>query len=89
MEEKMKSRIIIDPDIMVGKPIIKGTRIPVDAIVKRLAEGMTIKEILEDYPSITKDDVKAALQYTVDVIRGEAVTPLLSLKAGKHHAISN
>ncbi len=89
MEEKMKSRIIIDPDIMVGKPIIKGTRIPVDAIVKRLAEGMTIKEILEDYPSITKDDVKAALQYTVDVIRGEDVTPLLSLKAGKHHAISN
>lgn len=70
MEEKTKSRIIIDPKIMVGKPIIRGTRIPVDAIIKRLAEGMTIKEILEDYPNLTKYDVKAALQYTVDVIRG-------------------
>ena len=47
---------------MVGKPIIKGTRIPVDAIIRRLAEGMGIKEILEDYPSITREDILAALE---------------------------
>ncbi len=87
MEKEIKGRIIIDPKIMVGKPIIKGTRIPVDAVIRRIAEGMTIKEILEVYPNLTKDDVKAALQYTADVIRGEDIMPLV-MKAGKH-AISS
>jgi uncharacterized protein (DUF433 family) len=76
MEEKVKERIIVDPQIMVGKPIIKGTRIPVDAIIRRLAEGMTIKEVLEDYPNITRDDVLAALEYCVYLITGEDVIPL-------------
>ncbi|HIE41409.1 MAG TPA: DUF433 domain-containing protein [Candidatus Aenigmarchaeota archaeon] len=60
---KIKDRIVIDPTVMVGKPIIKGTRIPVDAIIKRIADGMTIKEILEDYPNLTEEDIKAALEY--------------------------
>ena len=77
MEENLKTRVVINPKIMVGKPIIKGTRIPVDAIIKRMAEGMTIKEILKEYPNLTKDDVKAALHYTVDVIRGEDIMPLV------------
>jgi len=47
---------------MVGKPVIKGPRIPVDAIIRRLAEGMSIKEILEDYPNITREDILAALE---------------------------
>ncbi len=59
MQNQLKTRIVIDPKIMVGKPIIKGTRIPVDAIIKRVAEGMTTEEILEDYPNITREDVKA------------------------------
>jgi uncharacterized protein (DUF433 family) len=50
---------------MVGKPIIKGTRIPIDAIIRRLAEGMTINEILEDYPGLTREDIQAALEYCV------------------------
>ena len=48
---------------MVGKPIIKGTRIPVDTIVRQLAQGVTQKEILEDYPNLEKEDIKAALEY--------------------------
>lgn len=87
MEENTRARIVVNPKIMVGKPIIRGTRIPVDAIIKRIADGMTIKEVLEDYPNLTENDVKAALQYALDVIRGEDVMPLVS-KAGKH-AISN
>lgn len=87
MGEKTEARIVVDPKIMVGKPIIRGTRIPVDAIIKRVADGMTMKEILEDYPKITQEDIKAALQYALDVIRGEDVMPLVA-KAGKH-AVSN
>lgn len=52
-------RIIVDPKIMVGKPVIKGTRIPVDAILTRLANGMTVDEIVKDYQNLTKADVKA------------------------------
>ena len=68
-------RIIVDPKIMVGKPVIKGTRIPVDAILQRIAEGMTFGEILEDYPNITRDDITAALEYSASLVRGEDVIP--------------
>lgn len=87
MEEKNRARIVVNPKVMVGKPIIRGTRIPVDAIIKRVADGMTTKEILEDYPKITQEDIKAALLYALDVIRGEDIMPLIT-KAGKH-AVSN
>ena len=88
MEElKLEKRIVINPKIMVGKPIIKGTRIPVDAIIKRIADGMTIKEILADYPNLTKEDVEAALRYTVKVISGEDIMPLVT--KAKKHAISS
>ncbi|MCK4730521.1 MAG: DUF433 domain-containing protein [Candidatus Aenigmarchaeota archaeon] len=77
MEKEFKTRIIVNPKIMVGKPIIKGTRIPADAIINRMAEGLTIKEILEDYPNLIQKDIKGALQYTAEVIRGEDITPLV------------
>lgn len=81
----LTKRIVVDPNIMVGKPIIKGTRIPVDAIIKRIAEGMTIKEILEEYPNITRKDVKAALLYSMEVVRGEDIIPMV--KRSRKHAI--
>lgn len=56
-------RIVVNPKVMVGKPVIKGTRIPVDAILRRIADGMTIEEILEGYPNLTKADIKAAIEY--------------------------
>lgn len=58
---------------MAGKPIIKGTRIPVDLIINLLAQGTTPKEILEDYPNLTKEDILAALQYAADIIGNEEV----------------
>lgn len=73
----MEERIVVNPKIMVGKPIIKGTRIPVDAILKRLADGMSISDILEEYPNITEDDIRAALTYVSDVISGEQIIPMV------------
>ena len=56
-------RIISKPDVMGGKPCIRGTRIPVETVVRRFAERYAIDEVLADYPIITEDDVRAALEY--------------------------
>ncbi|OHE12046.1 MAG: antitoxin, partial [Sulfurimonas sp. RIFOXYB2_FULL_37_5] len=58
-----------------GKPVIKGTRIPVDTVIKLIAQGMKIEDILEDYPNLTKEDIKAALLYSAEVVSGEVVLP--------------
>mgnify|MGYP001608361796 CR=1 FL=1 len=75
MVEELLKRIVINPKVMVGKPVIKGTRIPVDTIVRLMAQGMSIEEILEDYPNLSKQDVKAALLYSAEVVSGEIVLP--------------
>ena len=75
MREDLLKRIVVDPEIMAGKPIIRGTRIPVNLILKLLGKGMTIKEILEDYPHLTKEDIQAALLYGAEVIANEDVLP--------------
>src|SRR3989304_7470413 len=66
-----KGRIITDPAIMLGKPIIKGTRITVEHVLRKLSEGMTVEELLEEYPHLTKEDILAALSYSADVIERE------------------
>ena len=80
------NRIVVDPRVMVGKPVIKGTRITVEAIVGRVAEGMTFDEILEDFPYITKDDIQAAVRYAESLVAGEEIIPIIA--KGKH-AVSN
>ncbi|HHT9138614.1 MAG TPA: DUF433 domain-containing protein [Candidatus Wunengus sp. YC60] len=64
-------RIVSDPDIMLGKPIIKGTRITVELILRKISEGMTIEELLEAYPHLTREDILAAVSYSADVIASE------------------
>ena len=64
-----RERITIDPNICHGKPCIKGTRIWVSLIVDNLADGVTEAEILEAYPSLTKDDIKVALAYAAEMAR--------------------
>ncbi len=61
-------RIEIDPDVMVGKPVIRGTRITVELIVRRFADGYTLADILDDYPHLTEEDVHAALAYAADAV---------------------
>lgn len=70
MEEPM-DRIMIDPEVLAGKPVIKGTRIPVYLIIELLANGMTEKEILRQYPTLKKEDIKAALVYASKCLENE------------------
>ena len=58
----LMKRIIIDPNVMVGKPIIKGTRIPVIVVMEALTEGMTMEQIIEEY-QLTKEDILACLAF--------------------------
>lgn len=62
-EKKLINRIGRDPEVMFGKPVIKGTRLPVDLLLEKLAYGYSEEEILEEYPFITGEDIKAALLY--------------------------
>jgi len=66
-----KERITTDPNIMLGKPVIKGTRITVELILRKLSEGITIEELLKAYPHLTREDILAALSYSADVISHE------------------
>jgi uncharacterized protein (DUF433 family) len=74
-------RITQDPQIMVGKPVVKGTRIPVERVVGHLAETPDLNDLFAAYPELTLDDVKACLQYAHAVLErgrprlGRAVTP--------------
>jgi uncharacterized protein (DUF433 family) len=73
MEEKeVFGRISSDPDILHGKPCIKGTRIPVYLIVSLVAEGESVENIIKDYPSLTPEDIKAALRYAAKLSEYEA-----------------
>lgn len=60
--------IVRDPKVMLGKPIIKGTRITVELIVRKLADGFSISDILEAYPHLSEMQVRAALAYAADMI---------------------
>ena len=71
----MNERIVIDPEIQHGKPIIRGTRVPVARIVGGLAGGMTREEIIREY-EINEDDIRAALAYAAELIEAEEFHPL-------------
>jgi len=64
-------RIETKPDVMLGKPVIKRTRIPVELIVRKLGEGATIEDLLDAYPNLVKEDIQAALIYAADTLANE------------------
>ena len=74
----MKPRIISNPQIMVGKPVIEGTRLTVELIVEKLSEGRTIEELLEAYPRLTREGIQAALEYALGVLRMDEVFPVFT-----------
>ncbi|MGQ4915965.1 MAG: DUF433 domain-containing protein [Candidatus Asgardarchaeia archaeon] len=76
MSDQLLKRIEINPNIMGGKPVIKGTRVTVEAILKRLAEGLDVEDVLKDYPYLTKDDIKAAIAYAAKVLEDEVIIPV-------------
>jgi uncharacterized protein (DUF433 family) len=66
-------RIIVNPKILVGKPVIKGTRIAVEFVVELLASGWTTQQILEEYDHLTSEDIQACLAYASEVLKSERV----------------
>lgn len=71
-----KERIVSDYQIMLGKPIIKGTRITVELLLRKLSEGATTQDLLAMYPHLQEDDVLAALMYASNVLANEEVIML-------------
>ena len=72
---EFRERIEVNPAVMTGKPVIKGTRLTVDHVIELLAEGWTADRIAEEYPGITREDVAACLAYASEVIKSEKVYP--------------
>lgn len=62
------SRIEVNPDVMLGKPVIRGTRITVELLLRKLSEGATEDDLLDAYPHLTREDIKAAIAYAADTI---------------------
>ena len=66
-------RITINPRVMLGKPVIRGTRIPVELILRKLSEGAAHTDLLDAYPHLTPEDIRAALRYAADTLAHEEV----------------
>lgn len=64
-------RIEVDPSIMQGKPVIRGTRIPVELILRKLGEGATEQDLLDAYPKLTSADIRASMSYAADALAHE------------------
>jgi uncharacterized protein (DUF433 family) len=74
----MTNRIQIDPSVMLGKPVIRNTRIPVELLLRKLSEGATTADIRDAYPRLTEDDIRACLAYAADTISHETAYDLTS-----------
>lgn len=78
---KWQERISIDPDILVGKPVVKGTRLAVEFIIDLLAQGWSEAEILRNYPGLQREDIQACLAYASQSLREEKVYPFIMSEA--------
>ena len=71
-----QERIVVDPKVLVGKPLIRGTRLSVEFILDLLANDWTIEQILSEYPQLAREDVMAVLKYAAEMAKEEKVYPL-------------
>ena len=71
-----QDRILVDPGVLTGKPVIKGTRMAVEFLIELLAERWTHEQILKNYPQLTEEDIQAALHDAAEVLKQERVYPL-------------
>ncbi len=71
-----KPLIISDPKVMMGKPVVAGTRITVELILEKLAAGETIEQLLEAHPRLTREAIQAALQFASEALRADVLYPL-------------
>jgi uncharacterized protein (DUF433 family) len=68
-----QDRIIVDPKVLVGKPVVKGTRISVELVIELLARGWSVEQILQEYSHLTAEDIRACLAYASDMLKDEKV----------------
>lgn len=71
-----KERIVVDSAVLVGKPVVKGTRLAVEFIVDLLAQGWTYDEVMENYPGLTRQDILACLSFASETLHAERIYPL-------------
>jgi uncharacterized protein (DUF433 family) len=71
--QQLLDRITVNPDVMVGKPTIRGLRITAEQILKALAGGVTVQDLLEDYPELEPEDIQAVLLYAAELVSEEQV----------------
>lgn len=83
-----QNRVVVDPKVMLGKPLIKGTRITIELILRQLAQGIPTEDILENYPHLVRKDVLAAIAYANKLVEEESVYPLGAKTHGKAKAIA-
>ncbi len=69
----VNTRIETNPAVMLGKPVIRGTRIPVELVLRKLSEGATAADLLDAYPRLTPADIHAALSYAADTVAHETI----------------
>jgi len=75
-KRKLLERIVINPKVMVGKPVIKGTRLTVQYILGLLAHGATVEEILQEYEGLTREDILACLLFATEALESTTFVPL-------------
>ena len=78
MNKDLLKRITVDPRVMAGKPVIRGTRVPVDLVVRMVARGISEQELLREYPRLRVKDIRAALTYAAEVVAHEDVFPVVA-----------
>ncbi len=71
----LSARINVDPKVLLGKPVVRGTRLSVDFLLELMAEGWSTADILDQYPGLTEPDLRACLDYAVTILRAERVYP--------------
>lgn len=71
-----RDRVVVDQEVLVGKPVIRGTRLAIEFIVGLLAQGWSEAEVLQNYPGLTREDIQACLGYAAEILHSERVYPL-------------
>jgi uncharacterized protein (DUF433 family) len=71
-----QERVAVNPNVCHGKPCIRGTRIMVSVVLDNLAEGLSTEELVEEYPPLTPEDIRAAISYAANLTREEEILPL-------------
>jgi uncharacterized protein (DUF433 family) len=84
-QRNKQDRIVRIPGVVGGKPVIKGTRIPVDLILERLASNLDLKTLFEDYPDLTEEDIKACIAYAKELVEDEEAFPTDEADAEQAH----